>query len=107
MASIVRVDEKDLPWVEYTGTPPGRVRVKAITPRDGAAPPVQYVEYAPGHSDNVHSHDEGEVFFITAGSVTVGDVVSGPGSVIYIPPGLEYAMQGGDEGVRFFRIVVP
>jgi quercetin dioxygenase-like cupin family protein len=107
MASIERVDENDLPWVEYTGTPPGQVRVKAMTPRGGAAPPVQYVEYAPGHADNMHSHDEGEVFFITAGSVSIGGTVSGPGSVIYIPPGVEYAMEGGSEGVRFFRIVVP
>ncbi len=68
---------------------------------------MQYVEYAPGHADSVHSHDEGEVFLITAGSVSVGDEVSGPGSIIYIPPGVEYAMQGGDEGVRFFRMVVP
>jgi quercetin dioxygenase-like cupin family protein len=106
MASIVRVDEKDLPWAEFEGTPPGRIRFKTINPRGGAAPPVQYVEYAPGHADRVHSHDEGEVFFITAGEVSVGGTVSGPGSVIYVPPGVEYAMRGGDEGVRFFRIVV-
>jgi quercetin dioxygenase-like cupin family protein len=107
MASIVRVDENDLPWVEYTGTPPGCVRAKAITPRDGTAPPVQYVEYAPGHADGMHSHAEGEVFFITAGSVSIGGTVNGPGSVIYSPPGVEYAMHAGDEGLRFFRIVVP
>ena len=105
MGSIVRVHERDLPWAEYDGTPPGRVRYKTINPRGGEAPPVQYVEYAPGHADGVHSHDEGEVFFITAGEVSVGGEVSGPGSVIYIPAGVEYAMRGGDEGVRFFRIV--
>jgi quercetin dioxygenase-like cupin family protein len=107
MASIVRVDEKDLPWVEYTGTPPGSVRVKAMTQREGSAPPMQYVEYAPGHADGMHSHEEGEVFFITAGEVSIGGTVSGPGTVIYIPPGVEYAMRGGDEGVRFLRVVVP
>jgi len=107
MAAIVRVDEHDLPWAEFEGTAPGQIRFKTISPRGGEAPPVQYVEYAPGHADGVHSHDEGEVFFITAGEVSVGGTVSGPGTVIYIPPGVEYAMRGGDEGVRFFRIVVP
>jgi len=106
MGSIVQVSEKDLPWLEYDGAPPGHVRVKPITPRGSEAPPVQYVTYAAGHSDRTHSHDEAEVFFITAGAVTVDGVVSGPGSVIYIPPGVEYAMVGGDEGVTFFRIVV-
>ena len=69
MAAIVRVDEHDLPWAEYAAAGPGRVRVKAITPRGSGAPPVQYVEYAPGHQDGVHSHDEDEVFLITAGAV--------------------------------------
>ena len=105
MAAIVRVDEHDLPWSDYTGSPVGQVRFKAITPRGSGAPPVQYVEYAPGHHDGVHSHEEDEVFFITAGEVRVGDTVNGPGSVVYIPRATEYAMLAGADGVRFFRIV--
>jgi hypothetical protein len=42
-----------------------------------------------------------------AGTIVVGDTVSGPGTVVYIPSGVEYAMQGGDVGARFLRIVVP
>ena len=105
MAAIVRVDEHDLPWVEYTGAAPGCVRVKAITPRGSGAPPVQYVEYAPGHRDGVHSHDEDEVFLIMAGDVRIGESVNGQGSMVFIPRHTEYEMCAGSEGVRFFRVV--
>jgi mannose-6-phosphate isomerase-like protein (cupin superfamily) len=107
MASIVRVDENELPWADYTGVAPGLVRFKTIAGRGDAAPPTTFVEYAPGHEDGVHSHDEGEVFVITAGEVTVGETVNGPGTIVYIPSGVEYSMRSGDDGVRFFRIVVP
>jgi hypothetical protein len=39
--------------------------------------------------------------------VILGDTVNGPGTVVYIPSGVEYAMRGGDVGARFLRIVVP
>jgi mannose-6-phosphate isomerase-like protein (cupin superfamily) len=107
MASIVRMDEQELPWADYTEVGPGKIRFKTISPRGEAPPPMQYIEYAPGHADGVHSHDESEVFVITAGEVSVGGTVNGPGAVVYIPKGVEYAMRSGDEGVRFFRIVVP
>jgi len=103
VASIVRVDEAELPWSDYE---PGQIRVKLISGRDGPAPPMQYVEYAPGHADHVHSHTEGEVFVVMAGTVIVGDTVSGPGTVVYVPRGVEYALRGGDTGARFLRIVV-
>jgi quercetin dioxygenase-like cupin family protein len=107
MASIVRVDEKELPWADFDAYAPGQVRYKTISPRGGSAPPMQYVEYAPGHEDGMHSHEEGEVFVITAGEVVLGDTVNGPGSVVYIPRDTEYALRCGEAGVRFFRIVVP
>ena len=56
MADIVRVDEHDLPWTDYppTGVANGRanVRVKPLTPRDTAAPGMQYVEYDAGWYGN-------------------------------------------------------
>ena len=111
MGSIVHIDTGGIPWADYAvddraGPPP--VRVKALSQRSGGGtPPMQYVEYAPGHADRVHSHDEGEVFIVTAGELRLGDRVSGPGSVVYIPKGTEYAMQSGDDGLTFYRIVVP
>jgi quercetin dioxygenase-like cupin family protein len=104
VTSILRVDEAEIPWSDYE---PGEIRVKMISGHDGPAPPMQYVEYAPGHSDNVHSHGEGEVFVVMAGEVILGDTVNGPGTIVYIPSGVEYAMRGGDIGARFLRIVVP
>ena len=104
MASIVTVDQAELPWSDYE---PGEIRVKMLSGRDGPAPPMQYVEYAPGHSDNLHSHTEGEVFVVMAGTVVLDGTEHGPGAVVYIPSGVEYAMRGGDTGARFLRIVVP
>ena len=105
MAAIVRVDEHDLPWADYTGTAPGIVRFKALTPHGSGAPSVVYVDYAPGHRDGVHRHDEDEVFLVTDGEVAIGDTVNGPGSMVFIPRDTEYEMFAGAEGVRFFRIV--
>ena len=111
MTSIIQVAETDLAWNDYvvpgsTGEPSG-VRVKPLTARDTAAPPMQYVEYAPGHTDPVHRHDTGEVFVVTHGAFHLKDKVSGPGAVVYVHRDTDYALVAGDEGVRFFRIVVP
>ena len=68
---------------------------------------VQFIEYAPDHSDPVHRHDEGEVFVITEGELWVNDARNGPGSIICIPRSTDYAVRSGAEGARFFRVVVP
>jgi quercetin dioxygenase-like cupin family protein len=112
MGDILRIDEHDLPWAEYapTGVADGRanVRVKALTAPGSGAPRMQYVEYAPGHADHVHRHDTGELFLVTEGAFTLEDgSANGPGSVVYIPRGTDYAMRAGADGVRFFRIIVP
>jgi len=104
-------DDAELPWAEYvergsTGVPSG-VRFKALTPRDTDAPPMQYVEYAAGHADPVHRHETGEVFIVTDGTFRLGDALSGPGAVVYVPRDTDYALVAGEGGVRFFRIVVP
>ena len=111
MTSIIQVAEDKMAWAEYLeggsdGAPSG-VRFKALTPRGTGAPPMQYVEYAAGHADHVHRHDTGEVFIVTEGTFSVDDTVSGPGAVVYVPKDTDYALVAGDDGVRFFRIVVP
>jgi quercetin dioxygenase-like cupin family protein len=83
------------------------IRYKALTLRDRDAPPVQYVEYAPGHADPVHSHTTGEVLVVTDGELWLDGARSSPGSIVFIPRDTEYSVRGGDEGVRFFRVVVP
>jgi hypothetical protein len=81
MADIFRTNAHDLPWVDYNaaGVANGHanVRVKPLTVRDRDVPPMQFVDYAPGHTDPVHSHDT------------------------------EYAVRAGAEGVRYFRVVFP
>jgi quercetin dioxygenase-like cupin family protein len=110
MVAIFRVDENDLPWFEYAPSAgaDGRaqIRVKALTVREPDLPSMQFVEYAPGHADPMHSHDTDEVLIVTAGELWLEATASGPGSVVFIPRGTEYSVRGGDEGVRFFRVVV-
>ena len=110
MSGIFRVDEHDLPWFEYgeaTGPDGGAaIKVKGLTVRHPEVPPVQYIEYAPGHTDPVHSHDTGEVFVIVAGELFVNDERSGPGSIVFVPRDVEYAVRAGATGVRYFRVVV-
>jgi len=109
MASIFRVDEKDVPWVEYHGS--DSIRFKALSHLGTDVPSMQYVEYAPGYVDPVHSHDTGEWLIVTAGELRMsnddGDPVGGPGSAVYVPKGTPYAIHSGEKGVRFFRIVAP
>ena len=109
MASIFRVDEKDVPWVEYHGS--DSIRFKALSHLGTDVPSMQYVEYAPGYVDPVHSHDTGEWLIVTAGELRMsnddGDPVGGPGSAVYVPKDTPYAIHSGEKGVRFFRIVAP
>jgi quercetin dioxygenase-like cupin family protein len=65
------------------------------------------VEYSPGHTDPVHSHQTGELVIVTDGELGLDDVANGPGSIVFIPRGTEYAVRGGDAGVRYFRVVIP
>jgi hypothetical protein len=109
MGVIVRVDEHDLPWTEYRpdgDAAPAPVRVKALTYGQPGAPPVQFVEYAAGHTDPVHHHDTGEVMVITEGELWLDGTANGAGSVVYIPREVDYSLRAGDAGARFFRIVV-
>jgi quercetin dioxygenase-like cupin family protein len=66
---------------------------------------VQYVEYAPGHTDPVHHHSTGEFFIVTEGSLWLEDVETGPGGVVFIPANTDYAVHAGDGGVKYFRVV--
>jgi quercetin dioxygenase-like cupin family protein len=111
MGEIFQVDESDIPWAEFgdveesDGQP--SIRYKVLSPRGADVPPMQYVEYPPGHEDAAHRHQTGEVLIVTAGQLQLGDEVSGPGSAVYVPRDTEYAIRAGESGVRFFRIVVP
>jgi quercetin dioxygenase-like cupin family protein len=111
MGAIFQVNQADVRWMDYEesvdadGRP--QIRVKPLTLDATGVPPVQYVEYGPGHTDPVHSHKSDEFFIVVEGELWLDDVVSGPGSVVFIPRHTEYAVRGGAEGVRYFRVVIP
>jgi len=109
VGDIFQIDEHDLPWSEYDGRDgavDATIRYKALTLGTKGVPPVQYVEYAPGVADPVHSHTTGEFFVVTDGELWLDDTCNGPGSVIFVPRDTDYAVRSGDEGARFFRVVV-
>jgi quercetin dioxygenase-like cupin family protein len=110
VGAIFRVNENDIAWSEYAPSGAGNgqapIRFKALTMHEAEVPPAQYVEYASGHADPMHSHETGEFLVVTAGTLWLEGEESGPGSIIFIPRDTEYSVRGGDEGVRFFRVVV-
>ena len=109
MSAIYRIDHNDVPWFEYRedagtdGPPP--VRVKPLTRDQRGVPPVQFVEYAPGHEDPVHSHDTDEIFVVVEGEIWLEGTSNGPGSIVFIPRDTEYAVRAGTEGARYYRVV--
>ena len=111
MGPIFQVNEADSAWTEFpdAGVTDGRahVRVKGLTRRAPGVPPVQYVEYAPGHTDPVHRHDTDEFFIVTEGSFWLEGSENGPGSVVFVPRDTDYALRAGDAGARYFRVVIP
>ena len=110
MGEIFRASIDDVPWYEYTPSAgedgQARIRVKAMTLGAAAIPGVQYVEYAPGYVDPVHRHDTSEFFIVLEGELWLDDIVSGAGSVVFIPRETDYAVRAGDTGVRYYRVVV-
>ncbi len=106
MDGIFQIDEHDLPWAEYDSGGEVPIRFKALTADTAGVPPVQYVEYPPRHTDPVHKHSTGEVVVVTSGELWVGETRNGAGSVLFVAKGTDYAFRSGDDGARFFRIVV-
>jgi len=110
MGAIFRVNANDEPWIEYEesadddGNIP--IRVKALTLGTPGVPPVQFVEYAAGHMDPVHSHTTDEFFIVTEGSLWLDDNENREGSVVFIPRGTDYAVRAVDMGARYFRVVM-
>ena len=111
MAEIFRVNESDVAWMEYRPSAaddggPVPIRVKPLTLGAEGVPGVQYVDYGPGHTDPIHSHDTGEFFVVVEGEFWLEGIRSGPGSVVFIPRDYEYAVQAGEQGCRYYRVVV-
>ena len=107
MHEIFCADQGDTEWSTYGGSDGhGKIRFKALTQGIETFTRVQYIAYAPNHGDPVHRHEEGEVFIITAGELWLDGRRNGPGSVVCIPSGTDYAVRSGADGATFFRVVV-
>ena len=107
MATIFHVNEGDLPWSQYANDEgPAAIRFKALTAGAPGVPGVQYIEYGPGQTDPVHRHDVGEFFIVTSGEMWIDDTKAGPGELFFVPANVDYAVRAGDEGARYFRVVV-
>ena len=106
---IFAINEGDLPWSAYndTGGAPSAIRYKALTSDAPGVPPVQYIEYGPGHTEPVHNHATGELFIITDGELWLADARTCSGGVVYVPAHTDYSVRAGLEGARYFRVVVP
>jgi len=108
VGEIVRIDTHDVPWFDYKddasdGPPP--IRVKPLTRGRSGVPPVQFVEYAAGHEDPMHSHDTDEIFVVVEGEIQLEGITNGAGSIVFVPRDTEYAVKAGPDGARYYRIV--
>lgn len=90
-------------WAGKAGPGQPQVRFKPFTTGSPSLPRGQLIEYEPGHTEPVHSHSEGELFYLLDGHLSIGDTVLGPGTVVYIGPGTEYAGCSND-GCHFLRL---
>jgi hypothetical protein len=60
---------------------------------------LQCVRYAPGAYVPRHHHDVAQIALVLQGEVSLGNRRVGPGAGYYTPPGGDYAVQVGPEGV--------
>lgn len=79
------------------------VRFKPFTTPSPEVPNGQLIEYEAGHVESEHSHDEGELYYILAGDLTIQDRAVGAGAVVYIPARTRYSNRT-DGGCSFLRL---
>ena len=81
------------------------VRWQTLLPHGPGVPNVQFVEYEPGHHEKAHRHEEGEVFYVLDGELTIGGHRLRAGDGAFIPANTEYGpVIGGSEGAHFLRV---
>jgi mannose-6-phosphate isomerase-like protein (cupin superfamily) len=101
---IYCIDEHDRQWVEYEGLGPTGIRVKPLTAGVDTCARIAFIEYPPGYADDIHHHDESEVFLVSEGMLSLDGTAYGPGSILCIPRDQDYALHAGPDGARYFRI---
>jgi mannose-6-phosphate isomerase-like protein (cupin superfamily) len=64
------------------------------------APYITFLESAPNHYAQVHSHSEDEVMVVVMGRMLFNGRWCDVGSLIFVPAHQEYSYSTGDEGCR-------
>ena len=107
--SITVIDLSEREWQDVPATWAGKVpsgepdvRFKSFTIGSAAVPGGQLIEFEPGHVEAEHSHDEGELFYVLAGDLSIQDLAVGPGALVYVAGGTKYSnrTQGGCSFLR-------
>jgi hypothetical protein len=112
MGAIVRFESGALPWLGVPTDWPGKVergepdvRYKVLTEARDAIPGIQLVEFEAGHFEQAHSHPEGEVLYVLAGEMAIGELKLGAGAGVVIERDTVYGpLRTGPAGARFLRV---
>ncbi len=92
-------------WEAEAGRPDSRYKLLAA---GGDVPTVLIAEFEPGHYQEAHSHPTSEVLYILRGEVTIGDVTSTAGTMVYVEKGTRYGpLTAGPKRGRFLRVEIP
>lgn len=99
------VQWQDVPatWAGKAASGQPKVRFKAFTTGDPGVPDGQLIEYEAGHVEAEHSHEEGELYYLLTGDLTVQEVSVGPGMLVCISAGTRYSNRTQD-GCSFIRL---
>jgi hypothetical protein len=95
---VTVIDVSSMEWQEVPTAwegkaAPGRpgVRFKSFTSPAPEVPNGQLIEYEAGHAEGEHSHEEGELYYLLTGDLTILNLPVDPGTIVYIPAGTRYA----------------
>jgi quercetin dioxygenase-like cupin family protein len=92
-------------WEAASGKPDSRYK---LLEAGGPAPTVLIAEFEPGHYQEAHSHPTSEVLYILRGDVTIGDVTSRAGTMVFVEKDTRYGpLTAGPKCVKFLRVEIP
>ena len=103
------VDTMNLEWQDVPDSWPGKVmgeslvRYKYFATAMPSVPAGQLVRYEAGHIEELHSHQEDEVFIIFEGGLVIGDDQLQPGNLAFISGGTSYSPRTLD-GCTYLRL---
>jgi quercetin dioxygenase-like cupin family protein len=105
VVDLSAIEWQDVPatWAGKAGPGEPKVRFKAFTTGDSGMPNGQLIEYEAGHTEAEHSHDEGELYYMLTGDLTIQSLSVGPGVLVCISAGTRYSNRTED-GCSFIRL---